>query len=620
MNRRFADPAGPGEPVNYARETGEWAFSFAGFSLEPDGSLFRGGTLIHLPPKELAALRLLLARAGRIVTSQEMRTALWGEVHVSPDSVTKCVSSLRARLQLEDCIQTVYKRGYRFTANVVRHGGGAEAPRARLAVAPFATGPGVAIHLGSAVAEETATGLTQSRHPVVSVLAQDSVLTLARRGLTAHQIGAILKADFVLTGTLRALPSHYRLGAEMIRVKDGVQVWAEDVLVSRRRTAGLELEIASRLNFRLNTALPTSYPAAPPAPAEGLSIAAAAEPASQGEPVTPADAEGAATRQSQAHDIFLSARHEWRSLQRHHLEDSVEHLQRAIDLDASLTGARVDLANVCVAQAIYGFMEPGVAAATARKAAQPIADPVGHAAAILPALGWICFHVDHDLPAALRFFALSSHLPHDPWTTRARSFFALSRHRFAEALELLREALALDPFSPWLHGKLAWALHLAGEAQESLAQARSALEQFPQEPVVNFFAALVLAFHGQAKHAAQIAQNLEVKLPHLDIALSAQAYALARGGEIDEARSVLEQLEWRSRERFAITSFNAAVYLELGSPDEALKVLQASMETRCPWFFQMLADPRLNALHGRPEFEDMREVLAGMEAQAEDIT
>lgn len=617
MNRRFADPAGLGEPANSARETGDWAFSFAGFSLEPDGSLFRGGTLIHLPPKELTALRLLLEHAGRIVTAHDMRRALWGDVHVSPDSVTKCVSSLRARLQLEDCIQTVYKRGYRFTANVVQHVGGADAPRARLAVAPFATGPGVAIHLGSAVAEETATGLTQSRHPVVSVLAQDSVLTLARRGLTAHQIGATLKADFVLTGILRALPSHYRLGAEMIRVKDGVQVWAEDVLVSRRRTAGLELEIASRLNFRLNTALPTSYPTAP---AEGVSIAAAAEPASQGEPVTTAHAEGEGTQQSQAHEIFLSARHEWRSLQRHHMENSVEHLQRAIELDASLTGARVDLANLCVAQAIYGFMEPGVAATTARRAAEPIADPVGHAAAILPALGWISFHVDHDLPAALRFFALSSHLPHDPWTTRARSFFALSRHRFAEALDMLREALALDPFSPWLHGQLAWALHLAGKAQESLAQARSALEQFPQEAVVNFLAALVLAFHGEAERAAQIAQNLEVKLPHLDIALSAQAYALARGGEMDEARSVLEQLEWRSRERFAITGFSAAVYLELGSPDEALKVLQASMETRCPWFFQMLADPRLKTLHGRPEFEDMREMLAGMEAQAEDTT
>jgi hypothetical protein len=31
-------------------------YSFAGFRLEPDGTLLRGKTVVHLPPKELAAL------------------------------------------------------------------------------------------------------------------------------------------------------------------------------------------------------------------------------------------------------------------------------------------------------------------------------------------------------------------------------------------------------------------------------------------------------------------------------------------------------------------------------------------------------------------------------------
>lgn len=615
MNRMIADPAGPGEPATSARETGGLSYSFTGFSLEPDGSLFRGGSHIHLPPKELAALRLLLTRAGHIVTALEMRNALWGDVHVSPDSVTKCVSSLRARLQLEDCIQTVYKRGYRFSANVVRHTGDAGAPRPRLAISPFVTAPGVPDYLGAAVAEETAAGLTQARHPVVSVLAQDSVFTLARRGLNAHQIGASLKADFVLTGTLRALPSHYRLGAEMIRVRDGVQVWAEDVLVSRRRTAGIELELAVRLNFRLNAALSTSLPLTG-APMEDLYIAAEADLAATGQPATAGDREEEGTLQLQAYEKYQSARYEWRTFQPHRMHQGLEHLLRAIELDPSLTGARIDLANLCVAQAIYGLMTPGEAAAMARKAAEPIADPAGLAAAILPALGWISFHYDYDLPAALQAFAQSAHLPHDPWTTRARSFFALSRHRFAEAIDLLRDALTIDPFSPWLHGRLAWALHLAGERDESLAQAKRALEQFPQEPVTNLYGSLILACNGEAKPAAEVAKNLAARTPELDIAVAAHAYALARDGQTDEARQLLEQIEWRSRERFAITCFNAAVYLELGEPDEALQVLKTSRDSRCPWFFQMLADPRLKGLHDRPEFKEMRALPAQLEAQA----
>ncbi len=586
-----------------AGEPGERGFLFAGFRLEPDGTLLRGEMQVHLPPKELAALRLLLVHAGKIVTPLQMREALWGPVHVSADSVTKCVSSLRTRLQLEDCIQTIYKRGYRFTAKVACHAVSASVPLARLVVSPFATGHGVPEYLGSILAEETAAGLTQSRHPAVSVLAQDSVFSLAQRGLMAHEIGTALKADFVLTGTLRALPSHFRLGAEMIRVEDGVQVWAEDVLVDRNRIAGLEMELATRLNFRLHTGIAASQPASEAHIAK--SIAAAAEPEDQ------------SRKRREAFEIFQSARQEWRSLQRPHMQEGLEHLVRAIELDPSLTGARVDLVNLCIAHAFYGFMAPDEVSRMVRWAVAPIADISGRAAAVLPGMGWISFHFDRDLPAALRAFSLSAQLPHDPWITRVRAHFALSRHRFAEAIDLLQEALAADPFSPWLHSRLAWAQHLAGEACPSVESALRALKEFPDETGSAFYGSLVLAFNGETKRAAELARQLETRIPYFDLALAAQAYALARGGRPDQARAVLEQLEWRARERFVVTGFTPAIYLELGQPDEALKVLRGSMESRCPWFFQALADPRLEPLRGRPEFQQLCAVLDAMELQPE---
>src|SRR6266702_3170318 len=92
----------------------ESEFTFGSFRLERDGTLFHGDETIHLPPKELAALRLLLSHAGEVVTRIQLKQTLWGDVHVTPDSVPRCLSSLRARLESERCIQTVYKRGYRF--------------------------------------------------------------------------------------------------------------------------------------------------------------------------------------------------------------------------------------------------------------------------------------------------------------------------------------------------------------------------------------------------------------------------------------------------------------------------------------------------------------------------
>jgi tetratricopeptide (TPR) repeat protein len=257
-----------------------------------------------------------------------------------------------------------------------------------------------------------------------------------------------------------------------------------------------------------------------------------------------------------------------------------------------------------------------VAAEHVHRTAETIPDLPRQAEAILPALGWVNFHFDRNLPAALNAFSLSAHLPHGPWTTRIRAMFTLSRGRFAEAIELLRAAIQLDPYSAWLHSRLAWALHLDGQDAESLAQSQSALSLFPEHEFTIFYGALILAFNGEAARATELAQNLAQRVPFFDLANAAHAYALACAGRSDEARTILERMQWLSRERFLLRSFTPAVHIALGDMDAAIEELHAANETRCPWFFQTLADPRLKALHGHPEFERMRAILPTMEAEA----
>jgi hypothetical protein len=71
-----------------------------------------------------------------------------------------------------------------------------------------------------------------------------------------------------------------------------------------------------------------------------------------------------------------------------------------------------------------------------------------------------------------------------------------------------------------------------------------------------------------------------------------------------------------SRERFVLSTLNAATHVVLGEADAALEELRAANENRCPWFFQMLADPRLTPLKGRPQFAALEASLAAMEADA----
>ena len=588
-------------------------FSFAGFHLEADGTLLRGKTPVHLPPKELAALRLLLAHAGRIVTPLELRQALWGDVHVTADSVPKCVSSLRARLEPHECIQTIYKRGYRFTAEVRSEGpgpdgSGPERKRRRLAILPFATRFGVPEYVGAEIAEETMARLSSAQPALVSVLAQDSVFTLAGRGMTALEIGEALGGDLVLAGTVSSLPMHYRVRAEMISVEDGTQVWVEDLLVERGRTAGLESELVRRVNFRLGSTDAgerLTENASQAGAASGLSIAAVAE-----------DGPDSGHDQRSAYEIYHRAHHEWQTMQRHRMQDGLQHLLRATELDPSLTGARVDLVNLCVTQSFYGFMSPTVAADMVRRAAEASPDITARIPAILPALGWVRYHVDRDLPGALWAFERAAHLPHEPWITRARSMFLLSRHRFGEAAELLRGAIQQDPYSPWLQARLGWTLHLAGEQEESVEQIERALRLFPDHEGARLYGTVILAYNGQAERAAELSHALTEQVPYFDLATAVHAYALACAGQDAEARAILERLQWLGRERFLLRAFSPAAYVALGEPDAALAELRTSNECRCPWFFQMLADPRLKPLEGRPEFEQLKAIAALMEGEA----
>jgi DNA-binding winged helix-turn-helix (wHTH) protein len=594
--------------------------TFAGFRLEADGTLWRGENVIHLPPKELDALRLLLSHAGQIVTPLQLKHTLWGDVHVTTDSVPKCLSSLRARLEPEACIQTVYKRGYRLTAEVVRVNSAPVETLPRLAILPFSTTHFVARHLGPAIAEETIVQLSNARSPVLSVLARDSVFTLVDRGLTAQLIGEALKADFVLTGSLRAFPSQFRLRAEMIRIEDGTQIWVEDILVDQNQIAGLATELVQRLAWRLGVRMPREAGFAQVDEADGSGSDATYR-SSQDAGISISASAAApvarnAQRRQEAYEMFLRGRHEWQSLHRHRMQDGLQQLLRAIDVDPSLISAKIDLVQLCVTQTFFGFMSATTAAELIGRTAKSIPDISRQAEGILPALGWINFHYDRDLAAALQTFSRCAHLPHGSWTTRIRAMFLLSRNRFPEAIELLLGAIRLDPYAPWLQCRLAWAFHLNGQSIESLRQIQTTLSLYPEHEFTSLYGVMILAYNGEAEKALQIALELVRRLPFFDPATAAHAYALACAGRTDEARSTLERLQWLSRERFLMRSFTPAVHVALGDFGAAIEELQAANESRCPWFFQLLADPRLRLLHGNPEFERIRMILPLMEEEA----
>ena len=100
-------------------------FRFGPFDFDPFAKVLRRrGRRLKLRPQVALALGLLLERAGRLVTREELREALWGhETHVDFErGLNTCIRELRAILG-DDAgaprfIETLPGRGYRFVAAV----------------------------------------------------------------------------------------------------------------------------------------------------------------------------------------------------------------------------------------------------------------------------------------------------------------------------------------------------------------------------------------------------------------------------------------------------------------------------------------------------------------------
>src|SRR5436309_14871671 len=81
------------------------------------GRLWRGDQPVALRPKAWALLCYLAERPGILVTKDELHAAVWGDVVVSDDTLTRTLAELRQMLgdaaQTSRIIETVHRRGLR---------------------------------------------------------------------------------------------------------------------------------------------------------------------------------------------------------------------------------------------------------------------------------------------------------------------------------------------------------------------------------------------------------------------------------------------------------------------------------------------------------------------------
>jgi DNA-binding winged helix-turn-helix (wHTH) protein len=121
------------------------SYAFGPFRLRGDGILLAGESVVPLTPTEESFLQVLVAAGGLRVTKDAIAEQVWTRAAVSDASLSRCVHTLRRKLEaaspVRPVIATCYGRGYLLALPVTR-----QDARSAAAVARFperqAAGPG----------------------------------------------------------------------------------------------------------------------------------------------------------------------------------------------------------------------------------------------------------------------------------------------------------------------------------------------------------------------------------------------------------------------------------------------------------------------------------------------
>jgi TolB-like protein len=248
------------------------------------GGLFRRAadgafTAVAISSRGLAILRVLIERAGEVVSKDEIIAAVWPGVVVDDSNLTVQISALRRALQHGQpngrCIQTIPGRGYRFAAPVTSAaawappiasareanadlpapGAPVAAPRLSIVVLPFTN---LSNHpdqqsFADGMTDDLTTDLSRITH--MFVIARNTAFIYRNKPIAAKQIGRELGVRYVLEGSIQRLGSRVRINAQLIEAESDAHLWAERFDGDTSDLFALQNDITTRIAVALNQEL-----------------------------------------------------------------------------------------------------------------------------------------------------------------------------------------------------------------------------------------------------------------------------------------------------------------------------------------------------------------------------
>jgi serine/threonine protein kinase/Tfp pilus assembly protein PilF len=429
-------------------------------------------------------------------------------------------------------------------------------------------------YFGDGLTESLINNLSQI--PRLRVMARSTVFKYKGQHADPQAVGRQLGVQAVLTGHVAQRAEAFIVGAEIVDVDDGSQIWGT---VLNRREADvsvLQAEISEELMRALRLRLSRD---------ERKRLGKRH------------------TVNAEAYQLYLRGRYFLNARTGDSLKNARALFERAVAEDPDFALAHSGIADCCslIAVSLRGTSGRGLieqARAAALKALQ-VDDALaeGHAS-----LAFVRFRFDWDWAGAEAEFTRALAL--NPGHASSRQWYAMflaSRSRFDEALREMKRALDLDPLSLNIQSGIGRILHFAGRLTEAIVQYEHVIQTNPGFAQAHIDLALTWMARGEVDAArGELALAREL-LGQVSTVLLLEACCAVRDGRVDDARAAFLDLQQRYENGAAGADDVAMLAAVLGDWEAARRWLTEACAQRAPFLGYVDVEPAMQPLVTDPD-------------------
>ena len=415
--------------------------------------------------------------------------------------------------------------------------------------------------------------------PKLRVMAQSTVSRYKGRTIDPQTVGRELRVRGVLTGRIMQSGESLRIGAELVDVATGSQLWGAQYDRKPGDIFAIQDEISQEISGKLRLKLTRA----------------------EKKRLTKRE-----TDDAEAYRLYLKGRHQRNRWTEDGFYKAIEYFEQAVEKDPGYALAHAGLADSYVVLGWNSYLPPKDAFPKGKMAAAGALrlDPdLGEAHTTLAAVLWL---YDWQWPEAQTEFEHSLAL--NPAYSTANHYYAeylMTMGRHAEAIARMKKSLELDPLSLIISVGIGWACYMARQYEEAMEQLRRTVELEPNYPVTYWILGLLLRKMGRYELA--IAEGEKgVKLSGGSPLMSAAlAQTLAAAGRKEQALEILDELTKLAKQKYVAPYFLAGIHIGLGEDDRAMEYLERSYQEPSHWLIYLHTDPSMDALRSDPRFQDL---------------